>query len=202
MRQIALLVGIVLATSGCVQAEAPASRGDQTYEAAVAASGLREAIAVGSPASAARGPGESYAAWRARRISSLSIMTDSDPRLVAGIQELAEAAVEERRPKPRAGVARERAIAAEADTVTRLIGANISERAVTEREAARQEAEASARRHASDRLALAACNARAQVADAMYPDRSILRLGAMISSIQVRNACLDYYRVTGQVPGF
>ncbi|GGG51734.1 hypothetical protein GCM10010964_43640 [Caldovatus sediminis] len=53
-----------------------------------------------------------------------------------------------------------------------------------------------------DQQAAAVCAARAQMAAAMYPDRSLVRLDAMIAGAQVHRACVDMYRATGMVPNF
>ncbi len=134
--------------------------------------------------------------WREGQITALAGASDSDPDADGGIQSLATRSVLLGQPQLQGAAfqrsVREEELGIRAEIDRRRPGIRADQAATAE----------AARRGASDNMAIAACNARAQAADAMYPDRSILRLGAMMSSIQVRNACLDYYRATGQVPGF
>lgn len=138
-----------------------------------------------------------FARWRDTQIRNIASTPDGDIATNGRIRFVAERTVEERSPPVRGSGAIARATREEEESIRAEIA-----RIQPQLAAGRQAAAAATQRAASDNMAIAACNARGQAAEAMYPDRSLLRLNATIQAIQVRNACLDYYRNTGQVPGF
>jgi hypothetical protein len=52
-----------------------------------------------------------------------------------------------------------------------------------------------------NRIAVAGCQARAQMAQAMHWDRSLLGLYGQAAAGTVLQACIDHYKATGIVPG-
>lgn len=140
-----------------------------------------------------------YDNWqREERLVSLALA--GSPELRAAIRRAAEESVAATDPPPAppppgrrqtreqiaAEAVREHKIRQEEERLTRVVTAVATQRA----------GEALARQ------AEAACAARGRLAEATYPDRSLLRLDAGLAGWEARRACLDYVRAIGQVPAF